>query len=71
MVNVIQCLQILLEEKTEELDSTLRNTASRLSELKPDDERDHLKVWEIRDNVRAIWEDPAIKVCCCAYFMYL
>ena len=62
MVNVIQCLQILLEEKGRDLDPTLANTASRLLELKPDDERDHLKIWEVRDNVQAIWEDPAIKV---------
>ena len=61
LTNVIQCIQILLEEMTGELDSSLNNTAARLKELRPDSERDQGKVWEYRDNISAIWEEPAIQ----------
>ena len=61
-MNVIQCIQILLEEMTGSLDSTLNNTANRLKELKPDQEKDQAKLWEYRDNILAIWEETAIQV---------
>ena len=80
MVNVIQCLQILLSEQRSWLEPSLRNTAARLLEFKPDDVKDHLKIWDIRDNILAIWEDPAIQETynrrnefnlpdCCRYFL--
>merc|ERR1711872_112234 len=61
-MNVIQCIQILLEE------------------LKPDQEKDQNKLWEYRDNILAIWEEPAIQETygrrnqfhlpdCCRYFL--
>ena len=62
LMNVIQCIQILLEEMTGELDVTLNNTAARLKELDSDDEKDQAKLWEYRDNILAIWEEPAIQV---------
>ena len=62
LVNVIQCLQILLEETTEELETSLINTAARIRELDPDDERDHGLLWGFRDNIQAIWEDSAVQV---------
>ena len=61
-MNVIQCLQILLEETTEELETSLINTATRIRELDPDDERDHGLLWGFRDNIQAIWEDSAVQV---------
>ena len=61
-MNVIQCLQILLEETTEELETSLINTAARIRELDPDDERDHGLLWGFRDNIQAIWEDSAVQV---------
>ena len=60
--NVIQCLRQLLDEITEELDSSLVNTAARLRELKPDEEASQAKLWEYRVNIQALWEDPAIQV---------
>ena len=62
LMNVIQCIQILLEEMTGSLDSSLNNTAGRLKELKPDQEKDQAKLWEYRDNILAIWEESAIQV---------
>ena len=62
LVNVIQCLQILLEETTTTLDLTLVNTVIRIKELDPDNEADHMLLWEFRDNVQAIWEDRAVQV---------
>ena len=53
-MNVIQCLQILLEETTEELETSLINTATRIRELDPDDERDHGLLWGFRDNIQAM-----------------
>ena len=61
-MNVIQCIQILLEEMTGSLDTSLNNTAARLKELAPDQEKDQAKLWEYRDNILAIWEEPAIQV---------
>ena len=61
-MNVIQCLQILLEETTATLDQTLVNTVARIKELNPDKETDHLFLWEFRDNIQAIWEDSAVQV---------
>jgi len=80
LMNVIQCIQILLEEMTGSLDSTLNNTANRLKELKPDQEKDQAKLWEYRDNILAIWEETAIQDTfqrrnefnlpdCCRYFL--
>jgi len=80
LMNVIQCIQILLEEMTGELDVTLNNTAARLKELDSDDEKDQAKLWEYRDNILAIWEEPAIQETygrrnqfhlpdCCRYFL--
>jgi len=80
LVNVIQCLQILLEETTEELETSLINTAARIRELDPDDERDHGLLWGFRDNIQAIWEDSAVQETfnrrneynlpdCCRYFL--
>jgi len=79
-MNVIQCIQILLEEMTGSLDTSLNNTAARLKELKPDQEKDQAKLWEYRDNILAIWEEPAIQETfkrrnefnlpdCCRYFL--
>ena len=62
LVNVIQCIHILLEETTDSLEPSLNNTVMRLKELKPEDEQDHLKVWEYRDNIQAIWEDKVVQV---------
>ena len=61
-MNVIQCLQILLEETTATLDQTLVNTVARIKELNPDKETDHLFLWEFRDNIQAIWEARAVQV---------
>ena len=61
-MNVIQCLQILLEETTVTLDQTLVNTVARIKELNPDKETDHLFLWEFRDNIQAIWEARAVQV---------
>ena len=61
-MNVIQCIQILLEEMTGSLDTSLNNTAARLKELKPDQDKDQAKLWEYRDNILAIWEEQAIQV---------
>jgi len=80
LMNVIQCLQILLEEMTGSLDASLNNTATRLKELKPDQEKDQAKLWEYRDNIQAIWEETAIQETykrrnefnlpdCCRYFL--
>jgi len=80
LMNVIQCIQILLEEMTGSLDSSLINTATRLKELKPDQEKDQAKLWEYRDNILAIWEECAIQETfnrrnefnlpdCCRYFL--
>eukprot|EP00092_Neocalanus_flemingeri_P027897 GFUD01030284.1.p1 GENE.GFUD01030284.1~~GFUD01030284.1.p1 ORF type:complete len:393 (+),score=127.90 GFUD01030284.1:138-1316(+) len=80
LMNVIQCIQILLEEMTGSLDTSLNNTAARLKELKPDQEKDQAKLWEYRDNILAIWEEPAIQETfnrrnefnlpdCCRYFL--
>ena len=60
--NVIQCLRLLLEEMTEDLDPSLDNTAAKLRELKPDEEASQAKLWEYRVNIQALWEDPAIQV---------
>jgi len=79
-MNVIQCIQTLLEEMTGSLDTSLNNTAARLKELKPDQEKDQAKLWEYRDNILAIWEEPAIQETfkrrnefalpdCCRYFL--
>lgn len=59
--NVIQCLRMLLDEMTGQLDLSLINTAARLKELKPDDAGSQAKLWEYRDNILALWEDPAIQ----------
>ena len=59
---MIQCLRLLLEEMTEDLDPSLVNTAAKLRELKPDEETSQLKLWEYRVNIQALWEDPAIQV---------
>ena len=40
----------------------MNNTAARLKELAPDQEKDQAKLWEYRDNILAIWEEPAIQV---------
>lgn len=61
-MNVIQCLQILLEETSTTLDLTLVNTVARIKELNPDKETDHLFLWEFRDNIQAIWEARAVQV---------
>ena len=60
--NVIQCLKMLLEEKRMEVDHSLANTAARLKLLEPDDAGSQAKLWEYRDNILALWEDPAIQV---------
>ena len=60
--NVIQCLKMLLEEKRMEVDHSLVNTAARLKLLEPDDAGSQAKLWEYRDNILALWEDPAIQV---------
>ena len=65
LVNVIQCLQILLEETSASLDLTLVNTVARIKELNPDKETDHLFLWEFRDNIEAIWEAGAVQVRVC------
>ena len=44
------------------LDLTLVNTVIRIKELDPDNEADHMLLWEFRDNVQAIWEDRAVQV---------
>ena len=62
LVNVIQCLQILLEESSAALDLTLVNTVARIKELNPDKDTDHLFLWEFRDNIQAIWETRAVQV---------
>ena len=59
---MIQCLRLLLEEMTEDLDPSLDNTAAKLRELKPDEEASQAKLWEYRVNIQALWEDPAIQV---------
>lgn len=80
LMNIIQCVQILLEEMTDQLDSTLTNNAAKLSQMKPDSEKDQRKLWEYRDFINAIWEDPAIQATykkrhqfqlpdCCSYFL--
>lgn len=51
-----------MEETTDSLEPSLNNTVMRLKELKPEDEQDHLKVWEYRDNIQAIWEDKVVQV---------
>ena len=61
-MNVIQCLQVLLEETSAALDLTLVNTVARIKELNPDKETDHLFLWEFRDNIEAIWEARAVQV---------
>ena len=74
-MNVIQCLQILLEETTATLDQTLVNTVARIKELNPDKETDHLFLWEFRDNIQAIWEARAVQVrdnhALCFFFIFL
>ena len=70
MYNVIQCLQILLGELRDDLETTLQNTALKLTQLRPDNEDDHRKIWEIRDNVFAIWQDPATQVFCQNFFLH-
>ena len=62
LVNVIQCLQILLEESSGAFDPTLVNTVARIKELNPDRESDHLFLWEFRDNIQAIWESRSVQV---------
>lgn len=58
--NSLECLQVLLEEVTGPLQEGLGNTAARLRELDKDKEADQARLWEWRDTVQAIWEDPAI-----------
>jgi hypothetical protein len=35
---------------------------SKLEQLEPDEERDQARLYQYRDFVIAIWEDPAIQV---------
>ena len=70
LVNVIQCIHILLEETTDSLEPSLNNTVTRLKELKPEDENDHVKIWEYRDNIQAVWEDRAVQVGTGIWFLY-
>lgn len=58
--NAIQCLQVLLEEVRAPLQPGLDNTAARLRGLDREKETDQSRLWEWRDTVQAIWEDPAI-----------
>merc|ERR550517_1286432 len=44
-----------------EVDHSLANTAARLKLLEPDDAGSQAKLWEYRDNILALWEDPAVQ----------
>jgi len=59
--NAVECLQLLLEEVQKPLGPGLSNTADRLKKLNKSKEEDQARLWEWRDTVEAIWEDPAIK----------
>merc|ERR1711936_780829 len=59
--NAVECLQLLLEEVQKPLGPGLSNTADRLKKLNKSKEEDQARLWEWRDTVEAIWDDPAIK----------
>ena len=40
----------------------MNNTVIRIKELDPDNEADHMLLWEFRDNIQAIWETRAVQV---------
>lgn len=59
--NAVECLQVLLEEVQKPLGEGLGNTADRLKKLDKSKEEDQVRLWEWRDTVQDIWEDPAIQ----------
>jgi len=59
--NAVECLQVLLEEVQKPLGEGLGNTADRLKKLDKSKEEDQVRLWEWRDTIQDIWEDPAIQ----------
>jgi len=59
--NAIECLQVLLEEVQKPLGEGLGNTADRLKKLDKSKDEDQVRLWQWRDTVQDIWEDPAIQ----------
>merc|ERR1712037_351143 len=59
--NAVECLQVLLEEVQKPLGEGLGNTADRLKKLDKSKEEDQVRLWQWRDTVQDIWEDPAIQ----------
>jgi hypothetical protein len=60
--NALECLQILLEEMTGQLQEGLGNRAKALLQLDKEKDADHARLWEWRDTLQDIWKDPAVVV---------
>lgn len=58
--NALECLQILLEEMTGQLQEGLGNRAKALLQLDKEKDADHARLWEWRDTLQDIWKDPAV-----------